>query len=257
MTYWQIYLTGLLTISLFALAGWIFSLVRDDVTHVDSMWSLFLGMSAFSYTLYFYHLPARTILILVLVTIWAIRLSAYLTWRNWGKQEDHRYAEIRNHNAPFFWLKSIYIIFGLQAVLAWIISLPLFVGVSSTLPLNIFDYMGAGLVVFGIAYESIADWQLSKFKANQKNAGKVLNTGLWRHTRHPNYFGECCVWWGFYFIALATGGWWSIASPLIMTFLLLKFSGVVLLEKDITHRRPEYAQYIKHTSAFIPLPKKH
>lgn len=257
MTYWQIYLTGLLTIGLFALTGWIVSLVRDDVTHVDSMWSLFLGMSAFSYTLYFYHLPPRTVLILALVSIWAIRLSAYLTWRNWGKQEDHRYAEIRKNNEPFFWFKSIYIIFGLQAILAWVISLPLFVGVSSTLPLNTFDYIGAALVIIGIAYESIADWQLSTFKANNENNAKVLNTGLWRHTRHPNYFGECCVWWGFYLMAFATGGWWSIISPLIMTFLLLKFSGVTLLEKDITDRRPDYAQYIKQTSAFIPLPKKH
>lgn len=251
MIHWHIYSAGLFAISLFALAGWIVSLIRDNVTHVDSMWSLFLGMSAYTYALFFFELSARTILVLVLVTIWAIRLCSYLTWRNWNPHEDHRYAAIRKNNAPHFWFTSIYIVFGLQAVLAWIISMPLFGAIESKLPLNYLDILGSLLCTFGFVWETIADWQLAIFKGKTSNIDKVLDTGLWRYSRHPNYFGECCVWWGFYFIALASGAWWTVVSPILMTWLLLKISGVALLEKDIAERRPAYASYIQRTNAFI------
>lgn len=252
MIHWQIYSAGLIAISLFALAGWILSLARDNVTHVDSMWSLFLGMSAYTYTLFFYELNTRTILVLVLVTIWAIRLCGYLTWRNWNPHEDHRYAAIRKNNGPHFWFTSLYIIFGLQAILAWIISMPLFGAIESKLPSNDLDILGGIIVTFGFLWETIGDWQLSSFKSEPSNKGKVLNTGLWHYSRHPNYFGEFCVWWGFYLIALAGGAWWTIAGPILISVLLLKVSGVALLEKDITERRPEYAEYIKKTNAFFP-----
>ncbi len=252
MTHWEIYLSGLMSVGLFALAGWVLSLARNNVTHVDSMWSLFIGMAAYTYALFFYELHDRALLVLTLVTLWALRLSAYLTVRNWTPHEDHRYAAIRKNNEPFFWLTSIYIIFGLQAVLAWLISAPLFGAIKNNTALNFLDYLGAIIVIAGFLWETIADLQLTKFKASPNNKEKVLNTGLWRYSRHPNYFGECCIWWGFYLIALAAGAWWSVFSPLIMTFLLLKFSGVALLEKDIGERRPAYAQYIKSTNAFIP-----
>ena len=261
MAYWQIYFTGLMAIGLFALLGWVFSLVRNNVTHVDSMWSLFLGMAAYTYALFFYNLTPRTVLVLILVTIWAVRLCAYLTWRNWNPHEDHRYAAIRKNNEPHFWLKSIYIVFGLQAVLAWLISLPLFGAIASSasvelLPLTFIDYLGAAIAAFGIIWQTAADWQLAAFKAKPENKGQVLDTGVWRYSRHPNYFGECCIWWGLYLIACAGGAWWSVLSPLLMTLLLLKVSGVALLEKDIGERRPAYANYIKNTNAFIPgLPK--
>jgi steroid 5-alpha reductase family enzyme len=112
--------------------------------------------------------------------------------------------------------------------------------------------MGALVVIFGLYWESVADWQLSRFKANPENRDRVLDTGLWHYSRHPNYFGEFCVWWGFYFIALAGGAWWSIASPLLMSLLLFKVSGVALLEKTIVERRPHYQRYIKRTNAFFP-----
>lgn len=252
MIHWQIYFAGLFAIGLFALAGWVVSLMRDNVTHVDSMWSLFLGMSAYTYTIFFYELTPRTLLVLALVSIWAIRLCGYLTWRNWNPHEDHRYAAIRKNNEPHFWFTSIYIIFGLQAVLAWIISMPLFGAIESKLPLNNLDTLGALLFSIGFIWETIGDWQLSVFKSKTSNKGKVLNTGLWRYSRHPNYFGEFCVWWGFYLIAVAGDAWWTIAAPILMTLLLLKVSGVALLEKDITERRPAYAEYIKRTNAFIP-----
>lgn len=252
MMHWHIYSAGLMAIGLFAFCGWLISLARDNVTHVDSMWSLFIGMAAYTYTLFFFELSPRTTMVLWLVTIWSVRLSAYLTWRNWSPHEDHRYAEIRKNNEPHFWLKSFYIVFGLQAVLAWIISMSLFGAIESKSPLNQLDFLGAAIVIFGFVWETVADWQLTAFKANEANKGKVLDTGLWRYSRHPNYFGECCVWWGFYLIAYAGGAWWSLVSPLLMTLLLLKVSGVALLEKDIGDRRPEYAEYIKRTNAFFP-----
>ena len=125
---------------------------------------------------------------------------------------------------------------------------------TGSIPLNLLDLLGITLVLFGVAFESIADFQLAGFRSRPANQGRVLDTGLWRYTRHPNYFGECCVWWGFYLLALAAGGWWSVISPLLMTFLLLRVSGVTMLEKDITERRPAYRDYIARTNAFIPGP---
>ncbi|MDP3086877.1 MAG: DUF1295 domain-containing protein [Methylotenera sp.] len=256
MIQWQIYILGFMSISLLALTGWLLSLARKNVTHVDSIWGLFLMLSACSYALASNDFTPRTFLVLFLVSLWAIRLSVYLTWRNWGTNEDHRYVAIRQNNEPKFWLKSLYIIFGLQAVLAWIISMPLFGAIESKVSLTRLDALGGIIFTIGFLWETIADWQLSIFKANSNNKGKVLNTGLWRYSRHPNYFGECCVWWGFYIIAMAGGAWWTIAGPILMTLLLLKVSGVALLEKDIADRRPAYLSYIKNTNAFIPWPPK-
>jgi steroid 5-alpha reductase family enzyme len=207
--------------------------------------------------LLFNHLTPRMFLVLFLVSLWAIRLCVYLTWRNWGPHEDHRYVAIRQNNEPHFWIKSIYIIFGLQAVLAWIISMPLFGAIESKVLLTRLDVLGGIVFTIGFVWETIGDWQLSIFKANPENKGKVLDTGLWRYSRHPNYFGECCIWWGFYLIAAASGAWWTIAGPILMTLLLLKVSGVALLEKDIAERRPAYLSYIQNTNAFIPwFPKR-
>ena len=254
---WQQYLHGLASISTLAFAGWLLSLVRNNVTHVDSLWSLFIASAAFAYALNADAPTPRTFLVLFLVTLWAVRLSAYLTWRNWGPHEDHRYVAIRKNNSPHFWLKSLYIVFGLQAVLAWVISLPLLGAIEASVALTRLDLLGALLFTFGFVWQVVADWQLSLFKANASHRGQVLRNGLWRYSRHPNYFGESCIWWGFYLIALAAGAWWSVLSPMLMTLLLLKVSGVALLEKDIAERRPNYASYRKNTNAFFPWwPKK-
>jgi steroid 5-alpha reductase family enzyme len=144
----------------------------------------------------------------------------------------------------------------LQALLAWLISLPLLGALLSLAPINGFDVAGAVLWLIGMIFEAGGDWQLTRFKANPGNKGAVMDRGLWRFTRHPNYFGDFCVWWGFYLIALGSGAWWSIAGPLIMSLLLMRVSGVTLLEKDIGNRRPQYADYIRRTNAFFPgLPK--
>ena len=252
---WPIYLYSLATIAIFAFAGWLLSLLRNNVTHVDSMWSLFFVLAAYTtaaFMLFVYPAPARLILVLVCVTIWALRLFIYLTKRNWGPHEDARYVQIRKNNQPHFWFKSIYIIFGLQAVLAWLISVSLHAAIATITPLNALDYIGLALFIFGFVWESLADMQLSRFKVNPSNKGKVLNTGVWRYSRHPNYFGECCIWWAFYLFALAGGAWWAIISPILMTILLLKVSGVSLLESTIVERRPAYAEYIRTTNAFFP-----
>ena len=147
--------------------------------------------------------------------------------------------------------------FGLQALLAWVVSISLFAAITTNTPLNVLDFFAIVLFILGFVWQVVGDWQLALFKANPANKGKVLNTGLWRYSRHPNYFGECCMWWAFYLFAIATGAWWAIISPILMTLLLLKVSGVRLLEQTITERRPAYADYIKNTNAFIPgFPKR-
>ncbi len=249
---WESYLLSLLPMLGFGLAGWVISVWRHNVTLVDSMWSLFFLLAG---SFYFYQtevISDRTILVFALLAVWALRLSIYLTLRNSGKAEDHRYQTIRSNNQPGFWWKSFYIIFVFQAILAWLISLPLAFIMPSTAELGLLDTAAILLWAIGFFWESVADWQLSRFKADPNNKGKVMKQGLWKLSRHPNYFGEFCIWWSFYLFACAAGGWWSLISPLLMTFLLLKFSGVVLLEKDIAQRRPEYIEYIKSTPAFFP-----
>lgn len=235
---------------------WLISFVKHDVSIVDSFWSLMILLAGLVYFMSI-PLPAeRSYLVLILAMIWALRLSAFIYWRNWGQEEDHRYQAIRANNEPHFEYKSFYIVFGLQAFLAWIVSLPLMAAINSQVALNWLDYLALSLWLFGMFFEVVGDQQLAGFKADRSNKGKVMAQGLWRYTRHPNYFGEFCVWWSFFIFALAAGSWWSIISPLLMSILLLKVSGVSLLEKDIHQRRPDYAQYRATTNTFFPwLPK--
>lgn len=239
----------------FGVIFWLVSLIRNDVSIVDSLWSLMFLLSAGVYTAATGIDGPRTMLILALTTVWAVRLSGYITWRNHGQPEDYRYQEIRRNNEPGFRYKSLYIVFILQGALAWIISLPLLAAISGQSEPGILDTAGIGLWAVGMFFEAVGDWQLSRFKGDPSNRGKVLDQGLWRYTRHPNYFGNFTLWWGFFLIALSAGGWWSVLSPLLMSFLLLKVSGVKLLEKDITERRPQYREYIANTNAFFPGPR--
>jgi steroid 5-alpha reductase family enzyme len=235
---------------------WTWSLAKDDVSIVDSLWSLMFFMVAAVYVAQSGATGPRASLVLVLVGVWAIRLSAYITARNHGQAEDYRYQEIRRNNEPNFRFKSLYIVFGLQALLAWVISLPLVAATSGQAILGPLDYAGVALWAIGFFFEATGDLQLARFRKDPANRGKVLDTGLWRYTRHPNYFGNFTLWWGFYLIALSAGGWWTVISPLLMSFLLLRVSGVALLEKDIGERRPGYADYIRRTNAFFPGPRQ-
>jgi steroid 5-alpha reductase family enzyme len=231
---------------------WLLSLPLRNVSIVDSLWSLMLFAAGVVYSLGCDPRAPRLAFVLWLLALWAGRLALYITARNLGKGEDHRYQAIRARNDPGFKWKSLYLVFWLQAGLAWVISLPLLGAFSSLRPLGVLDAIGVALWVVGFVFETGGDWQLARFKRNPANAGQVLDRGFWRHTRHPNYFGEFCVWWGFWFFALAAGAWWTVPGPLLISFLLLKVSGVALLEKDIGNRRPQYADYVLKTNAFFP-----
>jgi steroid 5-alpha reductase family enzyme len=247
-----IYAQGLAVVAAAGFCTWLLSLAKRNVAIVDSLWSLMFLLLALCYATAAGHFGPRALLILGLVAVWALRLSIYITWRNWGHGEDRRYQAIRARNEPGFAFKSVYLVFGLQSLLAWIISLPLHGAILSDTPLGLADGLGAALWLLGFAFEAGGDWQLSRFKADPANKGKVMDRGFWRYTRHPNYFGDFAIWWGFYVIAAGTGAWWSILGPLVMSVLLMRVSGVTLLEKDIGERRPQYADYIRRTNAFFP-----
>ena len=250
---WLIALPAMLGL---ALLVWGIATARHNAGLVDIFWSGFFLAGAAVYAAASPAIEARALLVLVLVTVWSLRLSVYLAARNWNAPEDHRYRAIRERNDPGFAWKSIYLVFGLQAVLAWLISAPIAASIASAAPIGALDAIGAALTVFGIAFETFADAQLARFKVEPANAGRVMDRGLWRYTRHPNYFGEFCVWWGLYGIALGAGAWWTLVSPLVMTVLLLRVSGVALLEKDIAERRPAYHNYAARTNAFFPGPPR-
>ncbi len=236
-----------------AVATWAVSTLRRDVSLVDRMWPMFIAGAGVTYAAYQPVLSQRGIWMLVLALAWAARLCIYITARNWGHGEDRRYQAIRARNQPNFGFKSLYLVFGLQAVLAWIVSSPFLAGSYGVRVFGWLDIVGLSLAAFGIVFEGLADWQMARFKADPANKGQVMDRGLWSTTRHPNYFGECCVWWGFFLAALAAGGGaWTIVSPLLITVLLLKVSGVTLLEKDMAERRPAYREYVARTNAFIP-----
>lgn len=251
----MLWLGSLPLLLVLGVAAWAVSTVRRNVGLVDIFWSLFLLVAA---VVVFLQSPpsSRGWLVLGLTTAWAIRLASYLAARNWNAPEDHRYRAIRARNEPGFTWKSAYLVFGLQAVLAWLISAPLAAAIALPGASGLLGWAGAALAAFGIAYESVADRQLTRFKAQAENAGQVMDQGLWRYSRHPNYFGEFCVWWGLYLLAADAGGWWTLFSPLLMSVLLLRVSGVALLEKDIGERRPAYRDYMRRTRAFIPGPPR-
>jgi steroid 5-alpha reductase family enzyme len=247
-----IWVTALPPLLVLALVAWAIATARRNVGLVDLFWSLFFLAAAVCYALSGSGNETRIWMVLVLVATWSLRLSAHLAHRNWNAPEDHRYHAIRRRNEPGFAWKSLYLVFGLQAALAWLISAPLAAAIAAPAPLGPIDIIGAAIAASGIGFETIADAQLARFRANPANAGGVMNQGLWRYSRHPNYFGEFCTWWGLYAIALGAGGWWTVFSPLLVSVLLLKVSGVALLEKDIGSRRPAYRDYTANTNAFFP-----
>jgi steroid 5-alpha reductase family enzyme len=258
-TWLPIALGGLALIAALGLATWIASLVRHDVSLVDRMWSLMIAGPALVYALEADAFGPRAKCLLVLVLAWGVRLAVYITWRNWGHGEDRRYQEIRARNQPNFALKSLLYVFALQMVLAWIVSAPALAAVLGARPFGAFDVAGIAIAAVGLAFEAIGDAQMARFKADPQHAGQVMDRGLWRYTRHPNYFGETAFWWGIWLVALGAagvGGAWTVVSPILMTVLLLKVSGVAMLEKDIVDRRPAYRDYIARTNAFVPGPRR-
>jgi steroid 5-alpha reductase family enzyme len=256
MTIPTLWITSLPALLALAILAWAISIARRNAGLVDVFWGLFFLVAALVYAWAVPGLDARAMLVLALVGLWSLRLSGYLALRNWNAPEDRRYRAIRARNEPGFAWKSVYLVFGFQAALAWLLSAPLAGAMLGSAPLGVLDFAGASLALFGIAFESVADAQLSRFKRDPANRSAVMDRGLWRHTRHPNYFGECCVWWGLYLIALGAGAWWTAFAPAIMTFLLVRVTGVRLLERDIGEHRPAYREYVARTNAFIPGPRR-
>lgn len=260
MTTLQVAAGGFAVALALAVLTWLASVVRHDVSLVDRVWSLMIVATGGAFAWQLGADDPRTLAMLCIAGLWALRLAGYITWRNWGHGEDRRYQAIRERNQPYFAVKSLYLVFGLQAVLAWIVALPFLASalgaLGSEMDWGLLDSAGAVLAVGGLMFEAVADAQMAAFKADASQRGRVMDRGLWRLSRHPNYFGECCVWWGLGLMALSAGGWWALLSPLLMTVLLLKVSGVSLLEKDMHERRPGYRDYVARTNAFIPGPPK-
>jgi len=251
------YLWGLAAVAVLMGLVWVVSLIRKDASIVDPVWSLaFITLGTAYRFASDTDYGARPAIVLGLLFVWGVRLSAYLFWRNAGKGEDYRYQAMRERQGPNFPVKSLFTVFWFQAILAWIVSLPLLAAVDGGSAVGIFDYLGLVFWVVGIVFEAVGDFQLARFKADPANQGKVLDRGVWRFTRHPNYFGDFMVWWGFYLFGLGAGGWWAFPGPLLMSVLLMRVSGAALLEKKLTKTREGYEEYVRSTNVFFPGPKK-
>jgi steroid 5-alpha reductase family enzyme len=237
---------------------WLFSLPLKNASIADVAWGAGFVMTTWASLALAERSTSRTWLLVGLTTIWGVRLTVYLLWRGWGAPEDRRYAAIRRNTGPRFWLISLLTVFMLQGALMWFVSLPLQLAIAhgGTAPLGWLDFAGVLVWTIGFLFETVGDWQLAQFKRDPHSAGQVMDRGLWRLTRHPNYFGDFCAWWGLYLVAAAGGAGWMIASPLVMSGLLLKVSGTPLLERTIADRRPGYAAYQARTNAFFPGPPR-
>ena len=255
-----LFMINLGAVVLLMVIGWLISLKEDNVTLVDSLWGLGFILIAWLSLLFGGGNTLRGFLLTMLTTAWGLRLTVYLTRRNRGKGEDPRYASWRVKHGDRFRVVSFYKVFLIQALFMWVIALSLQYGIMAEAQVRLTGLDFAGLAVWGIGFgfETIGDRQLARFKSDPANQGKVMDRGLWAYTRHPNYFGEALIWWGIFFMVLSTpGAGWTVISPVVITVVLLKMTGVALTEKTILETRPHYRDYIERTSAFVPwFPKR-
>ncbi|MEQ8674270.1 MAG: DUF1295 domain-containing protein [Aggregatilineales bacterium] len=259
MSFLLVYLLGFAIVLLLMLMVWGTSLLLKDSSIIDIFWGLGFVAVAYTYNVFSEGFAMRETIVFVLVILWGVRLSAHLAYRNLPKGEDFRYQKWREQHGDSYWWISFFRVNLLQGVIMWIVSAPLLAAQFSDTPDSItaLDIIGIVVWAIGFTFEALGDWQLMQFKRNPANKGKVMDQGLWRYTRHPNYFGDAMVWWGFFLIALNTpNGFLTIFSPLIMTFLLMRVSGVAMLERTLKETKPAYKQYIESTSAFFPMPPK-
>jgi len=236
---------------------WAYSVRIADASIVDVFWGP--GFAAIAWTSLAVAGPSpRALLLALLASAWGARLGVHLALRRRGHGEDRRYRALRQAHGARFALVSLFTVFLLQAGLMWAVSLPLQAGaaIAPGSPLGLLDAAGTALFLVGLTFESVGDAQLSHFLRDPANRGRVMQGGLWRYTRHPNYFGDFLVWWGLGAVSLSTGAYWALLGPALMSFLLLRVSGVTLLERTIGERRPEYVSYAKRTSAFFPRPPR-
>ena len=235
---------------------WLISLKMKDASIADIWWGP--GFAVIAATGWLTATPnvSRYALVTLVVTIWALRLGIHLGARNLGHDEDRRYQAMRAQS-PNFWLISLFKVFVLQGSIQIVVAMPIFAAAYAQTSLNLWDIVGTTVALTGVLIEAVADHQLTRFKASEHNQGQVMDQGLWGYSRHPNYFGNAVLWSGLGIIGIACGGpWWSLLGPVLMIFLLLKVSGVSMLESTISSRRPGYQQYKEEVSAFIPWPRK-
>lgn len=255
MSFIQVYIQAFIVIMIMMTLLWIVSIIIKNVSIVDLFWGFGFVVAS---TVYFLNSPGnetRKIIVLALSAIWGLRLSSYLAWRNIGKGEDYRYQQFRkDYGEKRYWWISFFQTFLLQGVLMWLISAPLLAAqyYGAEKEIEIIDLLALLIWFIGFLFEAGGDFQLATFKSNPSNKGKVLNTGFWKYTRHPNYFGDSAVWWGFGLFSIAAGSWLAVLGSVLMTLLIIKVSGVALLEKSLKNNKPEYQEYIRKTSAFIP-----
>lgn len=256
MSFPNLILINAAVVVIFMLVLWGVSIFKKDASVVDPCWGLGFVMIAWATAFQIGLDDLRSWLLAGMVTIWGLRLSGYLAWRNHGKGEDRRYTQMRDKHGAKFWWVSLFTVFLLQGTLMWFISLTVQSGMywSDAAELGGIAWIGVAVWAVGLFFETVGDFQMARFKARPDSEGKVMNEGLWRYTRHPNYFGDFCVWWGLFLVAATANSWWTVGSPLLMSFLLLKVSGVAMLEGDIEERRPKYAEYKRVTNAFFPGP---
>jgi len=248
-------LSGLAAVVALFTALWLVSLAVRNSSIVDIWWGPAILLIGITYLLTAAAPGWRAWVVIALVAVWAIRLAAHIGARNIGHGEDFRYAAWRAQNPDTWWIRSYFKVFLLQGVIAWIVALPLYYAINSSIPdgLTLLDYAGISLFIAGFLFEAVGDEQLRRFKANAANKGRVMNSGLWGYTRHPNYFGEAVLWWGLGLIGAATPlGWLGLVGPAVITFLLIRVSGVAMLEKTLKDTKPGYADYIARTPAFFP-----
>ncbi len=260
MSLLQIWVQALVVIMIMMASLWVISVIIKNVSIVDLFWGLGFVITGWFYFFHTEGFELRKLVLMIMVTIWGLRLSGYLTWRNTGRGEDFRYQQFRkNYGEKRYWWISFFQTFLLQGVLMWLISVPLLGAQYHTgnNHLGILDLAGIFLWIIGITFETGGDFQLARFKADPSNKGKVLDSGFWKFSRHPNYFGDTAVWWGYGLLSLAAGSFLPVLGSLLMTALIIKVSGVALLEKSLVSDKPGYKEYIERTSAFIPwFPKK-
>jgi steroid 5-alpha reductase family enzyme len=260
MSFFHIFLQNLAVIIGMMTILWLISIILKNVSIVDLFWGFGFVVSSVFYFISTEDNSPRKILLLLLVTIWGLRLSFYLAWRNIGKGEDFRYREFRKqYGENRYWWISYFQTFLLQGVLMWLISAPLLGAQYQALhnELNFLDFAGIFIWTIGFIFEAGGDWQLARFRSNPAHKGKVLQTGFWHYTRHPNYFGDAAVWWGFALICISAGSYIPVLGSILMTLLIIWVSGVALLEKTLKSNKPEYINYVEKTPAFIPwFPKK-
>jgi len=255
----DIYASGLAVSLTLAVVFWLISLPTRRLVFVDALWPILVMAMTLSYVHWSPQPANRGYLVLFLVTIWAVRLAVFVASRDRSMPEDRRYQAIRDDpldGEPRFAARSLYMVFGLQAILAWILSLPLLGAALGVSPLGWIDGVAVAIWLFGFLVEAISDQQLTEFRAQPTNRHRVLDQGLWRWSRHPNYFGEACLWWGYGLMALAAGAWWGLLGPAMHTLLLTRISGIPRMESDIAKRRPDYTDYTHRTNAFIPWPHR-